>query len=149
MLTSQPVGSRCAKHPEAAAVAPCTRCGTFLCGACTGVLGEEAYCDDCLAWLRHNGKPSGLVQGLIVLNVVAFLSSPLLCGLPVLTLPGAALGLWLPTRELDRIHRGEGPLKGIRQAKVARWLAGVNLVVTLAWLGVYLYVRSIRSRFGD
>ncbi len=146
MLTPEPIGPRCAKHPEVAAVAPCTRCGTFLCGACTDVLGEAAYCDDCLAWLRHNGKPSRVVQGLIGLNIVAFFSTPLLCGLPVLSLPAVVLGLWLPTRELDRIQRGEGPLRGTRQAKVARWLAWVNLMATLVWLAGYLYIWNLRPR---
>jgi hypothetical protein len=60
--------------------------------------------------------------------------------LPGLNLVAAALGLWLPTRELDRILRGEGPLRGLRQARVARWLAGVNLLLVLLWLAGYLYV---------
>jgi hypothetical protein len=120
-------------------VAPCTRCGSFLCGNCTEVLGEAAYCADCVAWLRHNGPPSRGVQVLIGLSIVAILSAPLLCGLPVLNVLAAALGLWLPTRELDRIRRGEGPLRGMRQAKVARWLAGVNLLLTLLWIAGFVY----------
>jgi len=142
MLTPEPVGPRCGKHPEAAAVAPCTRCGTFVCGACTEVLGEAAYCTDCVTWLRHNGPPSRVVQGLIGLSIAGLLCSPLLLALPVpmLNVIAAALGLWVPTRELDRIRRGEGPLRGMRQAKVARWLAGVNLLLTLLWLAGFLYV---------
>jgi hypothetical protein len=139
MLTPEPVGPRCGKHPEVAAVAPCTRCGTFVCGPCTEVLGEAAYCADCVTWLRHNGPPSRVVKGLIGLSIVALLSAPLLCFLPVLNVLAAALGLWLPTRELDRIRRGEGPLRGLRQARVARWLAGANLLLTLLWIAGFLY----------
>lgn len=129
------MGPRCGKHPEAAAVAPCTRCGTFLCGACTELLRESAWCADCLTWLRHNGPPSRVVQGLIAFNLATLCCAPLgLLPLAVLgNLVATALGLWLPTRELDRIHRGEGPLRGLRQAKLARWLAGLNLLVALAW----------------
>jgi hypothetical protein len=58
---------------------------------------------------------------------------------PLLNLVAAALGLWLPTRELDRILRGEGPLRGLRQARVARWLAGVNLLLALLWIAGFLY----------
>ncbi|MDY7226020.1 hypothetical protein [Hyalangium rubrum] len=121
-------------------MASCARCGTFLCGDCTEVMDEAAHCADCVARLRLHGKPSRRVQGLIGLGIAGILSFPLMCGLPpVFSLVVAALGLWLPTRELDRIRRGEGPLRGMRQAKVARWLAGTNLLMVLLWLGVFLY----------
>lgn len=122
-------------------MAPCARCGTFLCGACTEVLGEDAYCADCVTWLRQHGPPSRVVKGLIGLSIAGIALFPLLCAIPVplLNLVAAALGLWLPTRELDRILRGEGPLRGLRQARVARWLAGVNLLLALLWIAGFLY----------
>lgn len=121
-------------------MASCARCGTFLCGDCTEVMDEAAHCADCVSRLRVQGPPSRKVQGLIGLGIAGILLFPLLCGLPPVHCLGvAALGLWLPTRELDRIRRGEGPLRGMRQAKVARWLAGVNLLLALLWLAVFLY----------
>ena len=124
-------------------MAPCARCGTFLCGACIEVMAEAAWCADCLAWLHKNGAPSRVVQGLIVLSIIALVAFPM-CALfaPVINLVAAVLGLWLPTRELRRIQQGEGPLRGARQAKAARVLAGVNLLLALVWLGIFLYAWS-------
>jgi hypothetical protein len=121
-------------------VAPCARCGTFLCGACTELMDDAAFCAECVAWLRRNGAPSRVVQGLIVLGLAGILCFPL-CGflVPLINLVSAVLGLWLPTRELRRIHRGEGPLRGVRQAKVARGLAVVNLLLMLLWSGLLFY----------
>lgn len=122
------------------AVAPCTRCGTFLCGACTEVMAEAAYCADCIAWLNKNGPVSRVVQGLIVASLLGFLCLPLgVFFFPVYNLVVGVLGLWLPTRELRRIRRGEGPLRGVRQAQVARVLAGLNLVLALLALAAIVY----------
>ncbi len=134
--------ARCAKHPEAAAVAPCARCGTFLCGACTEVMGEEAYCADCIAWLHKNGSVSQAVRIFILLEAANIISSPLCLltiGLPLQFVVGGA-GLWVSTRELRRIQRGEGPLRGARQAKVARALAVANLVLGVVGVAGVLYL---------
>jgi hypothetical protein len=121
-------------------VAPCARCGTFLCGACTEVMQEAAYCADCVAWLHKNGAPSRGVQGTIALSLTAIAAFPLcLLFAPMLNLVAAVLGLWVPTRELRRIRRGDGPLRGAWQAKTARVLAAVNLLLALGWLGLFLY----------
>ncbi|MFL5345501.1 MAG: hypothetical protein ACJ8AT_11940 [Hyalangium sp.] len=124
------------------AVAPCTRCGTFLCGACTEVMGEAAYCADCIAWLHKHGPVSRAVQALIVASILGILCLPLgvLLLFPFINLVVGVLGLWVPTRELRRIRRGEGPLRGIRQAQVARVLAAVNLVLALLGIAALLYV---------
>lgn len=142
-MTGEPTGARCAKHPEAAAVAPCARCGTFLCGACTEVVGEAAYCAECVVWLRQNGPPSRWVQAVIGVNIAGIVCFPL-CGFtaPLINIIAAALGFWLPARELRRIRSGEGPLRGMRQAQVARGLAVANLALTLLWMGVVLYAWS-------
>jgi len=124
-------------------VAPCARCGTFLCGACTEVMGDAAYCADCLAWLHKHGAPSRWVQGIIALNLIAIAAFPLCFILaPALNLVSAVLGLWVPTRELRRIRKGEGPLRGAWQAKVARVLASVNLLLALGWASFFLYAVS-------
>jgi hypothetical protein len=118
-------------------VAPCARCGTFLCGACTEVMGEEAYCADCIAWLHKNGPVSRAVQVLIALEIAGLAGLPLcllLLPLPAAHLVLGGVGLWMSTRELRRIQRGEGPLRGARQAKVARALAVVHLLLGLVWV---------------
>lgn len=134
------LGARCAKHPDVAAVAPCARCGTFLCGACTEVVKEGAWCADCVTWLRQNGSPSRLIQVFIGLGIGGVFCFPLCSFLaPLFNFGVGVLGLWLSTRELRRIQRGEGPVRGAWQAKVARALAGVNLLVMLLWAAVFLY----------
>jgi hypothetical protein len=123
-------------------VAPCARCGTFLCGACTEVMGEEAYCADCIAWLHKNGPVSRAVQIFIGLEIAGLAGLPLclLLPFPMLHLIVGGAGLWVSTRELRRIQRGEGPLRGARQAKVARVLALVNLVLGLVWVGGFVFL---------
>jgi hypothetical protein len=124
-------------------VAPCARCGTFLCGVCTEVMGEEAYCADCLAWLHKNGPVSRAVRVFLVLELLGLVSLPLclmMIALPAQLLVGAA-GLWVSTRELRRIRAGEGSLRGARQAQVVRVLAWVNLLLGVVWLAGSLYLR--------
>jgi hypothetical protein len=120
-------------------VAPCARCGTFLCGACTELVKEAAWCADCVAWLRQNAPTSRAVHILIALGVLGFLCvlpcAPLA---PVYQLVMGVLGLWLPTRELRRIQRGEGPARGAWQAHAARIIGGLNLVQALAWAAYLL-----------
>ncbi|HSP79610.1 MAG TPA: hypothetical protein VLQ93_13825 [Myxococcaceae bacterium] len=58
------VSPRCPVH-ERAAVATCARCGTVLCGECTELLGEAAYCASCLSHVRRGRRlPRGLSLGL-------------------------------------------------------------------------------------
>jgi hypothetical protein len=121
-------------------VAPCVRCGTFLCGACIELMGEAAYCEDCLAWLHKNSPPSRAVQGVIALSILGIAAFPLCMMLaPVLNLAAALLGLRVSTRELRRIRQGDGPLRGTWQAKVARVLGAVNLLLVLLWGVTFFY----------
>ncbi|MGA9524514.1 MAG: RDD family protein [Myxococcaceae bacterium] len=40
----------CARHPDQRAIAPCSRCGTFVCYQCiTNASGSSALCPDCVA----------------------------------------------------------------------------------------------------
>jgi hypothetical protein len=123
-------------------VAPCARCGTFLCGACTEVMGEQAYCSDCIAWLHKNGPVSRTVQIFLGLEIASLVSIPLcllMLALPVQLVVGAA-GLWVSSRELRRIQQGEGFLRSARRAKVVRVLAWVNLLLGVVWAGSLLYL---------
>jgi hypothetical protein len=76
--------SRCAVHPEELAGGTCTRCGSFVCGACATVLpamGPQVYCQACAARpelnylealrLRYWGKRDGTawVVGLVTLGL--------------------------------------------------------------------------------
>jgi hypothetical protein len=137
-------------------VATCTRCGTFLCGECTELLGEAAYCASCAALLAPRFGPISprllAVSGLVLLGtlstVAAFLPGfPALFALPRWLLLGVSgvWGLWLPTRELRRIDRGQGPQRARLLARCTRWLAAVNLLfflLSLAW-GAWL-LRAIQ-----
>lgn len=126
-------GAHCPSHPEAPAVATCARCGTFLCGECTEVLRETAYCAPCVAWLRRHGPPSRVIQGVLGLNVLGLVLLPCTF-LPVPAFIAGVCGLGLGLRELRRIARGEGPERGRAQARVALALACVNLVVAAVWV---------------
>jgi hypothetical protein len=130
-------------------VAPCARCGTFLCGACTEVMGEQAYCADCIAWLHKNGPISRTVQVFLGLEIASLVSFPLcllMLALPVQLVVGAA-GLWVTSRELRRIQQGEGLLRSARRAKVVRVLAWVNLLLGVVSAGgfLFLWLRFSRS----
>lgn len=116
-------------------MAPCSRCGTFLCGECTEVVDEAAWCADCVEWLRRNGPTSPQVKVFIGLGIAGIILSPL-CSFLGLVINAAVggFGVAVATRELRRIRRGEGPLRGTLQAQVARGLAVVNLLLALLWL---------------
>ncbi|NPC87021.1 hypothetical protein HPC49_53685, partial [Pyxidicoccus fallax] len=85
-MTSPATGARCAQHPDAAAVATCARCGSFLCGECTEVVGESPYCAACVGMLRREAKPSRVVQAALVLNVLGLVCLPGTLVLPLPTL---------------------------------------------------------------
>ncbi|WP_224363476.1 hypothetical protein [Hyalangium versicolor] len=121
-------------------MAPCSRCGTFLCGDCVEVMDEQAWCADCVEWVRKNGAPSRVVRAIFVLSVVGIVAFPI-CLLVVPVAQGlvGGVGLMVTSRELRRIRRGEGPLRGLRQAKVARVLCAVNLLLMLLWFAAVLY----------
>jgi ribose/xylose/arabinose/galactoside ABC-type transport system permease subunit len=136
-------GARCAQHPEASAVATCTRCGTFLCGACTELLGEAAWCVSCLDFLRRYGPGSRAVVAELVLCLLGLVNGVLLPMLPLFNLL-AALGFWVPGRQLRRMARGEVSMRGRTLAQVTRVLAWLNLVLLLAWgtvVGIVVYQR--------
>ncbi|MFP2928591.1 hypothetical protein ACLESO_26030 [Pyxidicoccus sp. 3LG] len=133
-MTTTATGVRCGAHPDLAAVATCARCGTFLCGECTEVLGESPYCAPCIEVLRRSAKPSRVVQVALVLNVLGLACLPCSLALPLPTLVAGLAGVVLGSRELRRIRGGQGPERGRTQAQVVRALGSVNLVLSVAWL---------------
>lgn len=131
-------GARCATHPAALAVATCSRCGTFLCGACTELLDEAAYCEACVHLLKRSAPSSLVVRAIIALGLagLVLLPVPFVLGFGVLPLLAVqlltvGLGLTVPRAALRRIQRGEAPPGGRAQARVAVALAWANLVPLL------------------
>ena len=134
MTLLTPTGARCANHPDTAAVATCARCGSFLCGDCTELVGESPYCAPCVGVLRRDAKPSRVVQVALGLNVLGLACLPCSLGLPLPTLVAGLAGVVLSTRELRRIRLGEGPPRGLTQARVVCALGCINLGLSVAWL---------------
>ena len=132
-------GARCARHPDVAAVAVCSRCGGFLCGACTEVRDETAYCEPCVDWRVRNTRPSRAVGVLLVANVVA-LGLLLRLVPPVGSLLAGGAGAFLAAWESRRLKRAGGTPRSRLPARVLAALAGVNLLAVGLWfaLGVYL-----------
>ena len=135
-------GARCARHPDVAAVALCARCGGFLCGACTEVRDETAYCEPCLHWRLRNTRPSRAAAVLLVANLVAL---GLLLRLlpPVASLLAGGAGALLAVRESRRITRGGGAPRSRLLARVLLALSALNLLAVVLWLalGAYLWFR--------
>lgn len=156
---------RCPAH-QRTAVATCARCGTFLCGDCTEVLGETAVCASCLALLARRGIPSWGLTLTFVAQLVALLSAPLLLlmpfqvqvdsshgtivlplvrRLPVLSLLAFLSGWFVGARELRRLEPGVSSRARVL-ARLTRALAGVNLGVML--LQGALLLRLVLGLFG-
>jgi MFS family permease len=123
-------------------VATCTRCGTFLCGDCTELLEEAAYCAACLPLARRQAAfPRALFAalGLGVLGLLAIalsVSGFFLLRFVQPVLAGVSLGLSI--RVLRHIRRGEAP----RRARALAWftltLAVLNVLFFLLGLGLVL-----------
>ncbi len=134
-----PTGAACAHHPDVSAVATCMRCGTFLCGDCTELVGESPCCAPCVALLRKEARPSRVVQVALALNVVGLACLPCSLALPLPTLVAGLAGVVLGMRELRRIARGEGAERGRNQARVTAALGGLNLGLAAGWMTVLLF----------
>ena len=157
--------ARCPSH-QRAAVATCVRCGTFLCGECTELLGEAAYCASCIAFVRKHGAASLALKltfglGLIALASVplslllpvnvrvdmgrATIVLPLLRRLPVLNGVAAGLGFWVSARELRRLAREDISSPARTLARWTRGLAWLNLACVL--LQLFLLLRLVLGLF--
>ncbi|QRK12005.1 hypothetical protein JQX13_19340 [Archangium violaceum] len=124
------------------------RCGTFLCGECTELLGEAAYCASCMAFIGEHGAPPLFLEMALGLEVIALASIPLalvlplrglirvegavfafslLRGIPVLNGLAAGLGFGAAFRERRRLGRAELPPSASRWLRWVRAGAWVNL----------------------
>ena len=158
---------RCPTH-QRAAVATCVRCGTFLCGECTELLGEAAWCASCGAFVRKHGAASLALKLTFGLGIAALLSVllamflplnvvvdrergalvfPLLWRLPVLNAIATGLGFWLSSRELRRLERVELPSPARTWARWTRGLSWLNLACVL--LQLFLVVRFVLGLFAS
>ncbi|HEY0094977.1 MAG TPA: B-box zinc finger protein, partial [Archangium sp.] len=158
---------RCPTH-QRAAVATCVRCGTFLCGECTELLGEAAYCASCIAFVREHGAASLALKWTFGLGIAALLTVPLamflpmnvvvdagrativlplLRRLPVLNGIAVGLGFWLSSRELRRLERVELPSPARTWARWTRGLSWLNLACVL--LQLFLVVRFVLGLFAS
>jgi hypothetical protein len=156
---------RCPSH-QRAAVATCVRCGTFLCGECTELLGESSYCASCLAFVREHGTASLALKWTFGLGIAALLTVPLamllpvnvvvdtgratlvvpiLRRLPVLNVIAAGLGFWLSSRELRRLERVDSASSARSWARWTRGLSWLNLACVL--LQVFLVLRLVLGFF--
>lgn len=156
---------RCPSH-QRAAVATCVRCGGFLCGECTELLGESAYCASCLAFVREHGTASRALRWTFGLGIVALLTVPLAMLLPVnvvvdmgqatLVIPilrrlpvlnglAAGLGFWLASRELRRLERVDSASSARSWARWTRGLSWLNLACVL--LQLFLLLRLVLGFF--
>ena len=134
-----PTGAVCAHHPDVPAVATCRRCGNFLCGDCTELVGESPHCAPCVAFLRQAARPSRVVQVALALNVVGLACLPCSLAMPLPTLVAGLAGVVLGMRELRRIARGEGSARGRNQARVTAALGGMNLGLAAGWMTVLFF----------
>lgn len=124
-------GPRCGQHPDVAAVATCARCGGFLCGECTEVVGESPYCAPCVGFLKREQKPSRVVTGALALNVAGLACLPCSVALPLPTLVAGVCGVVLGTWAL---RRPDGGGKARTRAWVTLALGGLNVLLSAGWL---------------
>jgi hypothetical protein len=116
-----------------AAVATCARCGGFLCGECTEVVGEAPYCAPCVAILKRDAKPSRVIQWALVLNVAGLACLPCALAPPLPTLVAGVLGVSLGGWALRRTESGG---KARTRAWVVLALGVLNGVLAVGWLVV-------------
>jgi hypothetical protein len=144
---SSPGSPRCPPHGRTA-VATCARCGTFLCGECTELLGERALCAECLGRVARGGTASWGLTLTLALQFIALVSAPLLLllpfqlrvdtghgtvvlpllrRLPLLNLVAGVVGLVLASRELRRGDAEDLSSRTRALTRATRGLAWVNL----------------------
>ncbi len=116
-----PAGALCARHPQAAAVATCARCGSFACAECAvWGNGQLVYCGKACEPVSHSlaERGSRLVASLV-----------------------DGLGVYLPMVVLAIISENtSGALRGIAGLLAVLWL--------LALLGVQLYFAASGQSIG-
>ena len=127
---------RCGVHADVPAVDTCSRCGSFVCGDCLELIGEEPFCQACY----HRKDVTGRASTRATLALL-FGATGLLCGAPF-----GIIALVLAWRERIAVEQGRSPLSSRTLANVARTLGWISVVLTgvlllglagfIAW-GVY------------
>jgi hypothetical protein len=120
-------------------VATCARCGTFLCGECTELLVDTAWCATCAELVRRGHATSLSLKLALCLDLLGLASIPFRLGSLLLPLLAAVLGLSLSARELRRLGPAHLPSRARTFALWVRRLAWANLALfTLAVLAFLL-----------
>ncbi len=122
-----PPDASCRLHPDVAAVALCSRCGSFVCEDCR-LDRDPVRCPRCHE-VALGAAPSGQAVAALVLATCGFAGF----------VPGI-VGLVLARREIDRIRRGEAPLRGLGYAELARnlgWFHAAMLAASLIALAAW------------
>jgi hypothetical protein len=125
-----PAGARCGLHGDVAAVDLCKRCGRFLCGECVQLVGEDAYCADCVGKL--DGPPSRLASATLFLGIadLVCLAGGFVVGeVEALTVPLSVAAASAGVVELVRIARR----RSSRQGRT-RTVAGLAIGIVVALL---------------
>ncbi|RYZ35243.1 MAG: hypothetical protein EOO71_36195 [Myxococcaceae bacterium] len=155
--------ARCGQHPAVAAVALCERCGGFLCGACTEVLEETAWCEPCAERRWQDTRPWRGGQALLVANLLGllFLAAPVvflswttrpgeLAGVETTlellgwTLAAGVGGVAISTWKLGRHERAGAPPGWAGLARGLRILAALNLLGVALWGAFAVHLMSLR-----
>jgi DNA-directed RNA polymerase subunit RPC12/RpoP len=129
----------CFFHPGKTAVAPCSRCGRFLCQLCKVEFRGDDWCPDCLTSGMKKKKIATLENHRTLYDTIALaitiLPFPLLWPL---TIVGAPAALYVSIRYWN------APLSVVRRSRIrfiAAIVLGVLQITAWAWLIVFLAVR--------
>jgi hypothetical protein len=108
----------------------CQRCGTFLCGECVELLGEDVLCTACFQRAGGDAPPSRRAKASVILGVIGLVLGLGLGALiflaGVIGLVPGVIGLVIGRGELRRIDAGQSPAVGRRLARVGVVLGWVN-----------------------
>ena len=123
------VAAFCAEHPSVAAIATCVRCGNFVCEGCANANVEETkLCERCVERAGATVSPRAIAA--LVLATCTFVG----------VVPGL-VALVLSEAELRDVREGARPANGALYAKLARYVAWLELGAILVGAMVYLAQR--------
>ncbi len=123
----------CFFHPGKRAVAPCGRCGRFLCALCDLEFNDEHLCPSCLEAGRTKGKIQTLGNRHVRYDILAlWLAIVPLVFCFYTTIIGAPVAIYLV------IRHWRSPLGATQRGKNALVWAGVLAVIELAAWAVIL-----------
>jgi hypothetical protein len=129
------VSRRCANHPETSAVEICTRCGSFICGACLEYTKSEPPVALCTACARREASLRGPGRSRVALGLA-------IAGCVTLCFPLGVVAFALAQVELRALARGEVSERVRGTARAARvvGLVAVALFLVAVGLGVAFFM---------